>query len=188
MISDAETAAKSYADGLAGNYDAKGSAAKALTDAKDYTDKEVEEVSATVSGIDERLDTVESKLANVTNVMDFRGAVDAIPTDVSEYQSGDVIVVTDGDDKGKEFVFDDGKFIEFGNVDAQQTAIVELQGRIKTVEDDLNTATTGLKAKVNTNTSAISALDTRVGELEKIDHEHANKKELDLIKTGDVAK
>ena len=34
----AETAAKSYADGLAGNYDSKGSAAHALADAKSYAD------------------------------------------------------------------------------------------------------------------------------------------------------
>ena len=36
----AETAAKAYADGLAGNYDAAGSAAQALVDAKAYTDTE----------------------------------------------------------------------------------------------------------------------------------------------------
>ena len=36
--SAAETYAKNYADGLAGNYDAAGSAAQALTDAKAYTD------------------------------------------------------------------------------------------------------------------------------------------------------
>lgn len=34
----AEAAAKAYADGLAGNYDAKGSAAQALVDAKAYSD------------------------------------------------------------------------------------------------------------------------------------------------------
>jgi hypothetical protein len=37
----AEQNAKDYADGLAGNYDAKGSAAQALIDAKKYTDDEL---------------------------------------------------------------------------------------------------------------------------------------------------
>ena len=37
-IAAAESNAKAYADGLAGNYDAKGSAAQALTDAKAYAD------------------------------------------------------------------------------------------------------------------------------------------------------
>lgn len=40
-ISDALTSAKTYADGLAGNYDTKGSAAQALTDAKTYVDGKV---------------------------------------------------------------------------------------------------------------------------------------------------
>ena len=39
----AESNAKSYADGLAGNYDAKGDAAQALIDAKAYTDGEIAE-------------------------------------------------------------------------------------------------------------------------------------------------
>ena len=39
----AETNAKAYADGLAKNYDAVGSAAQALTDAKAYTDAEIDE-------------------------------------------------------------------------------------------------------------------------------------------------
>lgn len=345
MISDAEAAAKLYADGLAGNYDKKGDAAQALTDAKAYTAQEVGKVSATVSAMDEaykaadnaldgRLDVIEGKLANVTNVMDFRGAVTSLPA-VSGYQNGDVIVVTAGDNKGKEYVLSGGDWIEFGNVDAQQTAIASLQDdvdkleqnaaklaaedtkireefvaadallqtaidgkvaqgdfntlsgrvttlegkpavgitttqisnwdgevgakaaanknasdisalqtslkdggtiyekieavegraailegyfgtsgrvtvaegeidalqtltsdstkgnealatRIKTVEDDLNTATTGLKAKVNANASAISDLDTRIDELEKVDHDHSNKTVLDGITAQNI--
>lgn len=149
MISDAETAAKSYAksyaDGLAGNYDAEGSAAQALTDAKAYTDQEVGKISATVSAMDTaykaadtalsgRLDTVEGKLANVSNVMDFRGAVTELPTEISGYQNGDVIVVTGGDNKGKEYVLSDGAWVEFGNVDAQQTAIASLQEDVDKLE------------------------------------------------------
>lgn len=40
-IADALSSAKTYADGLAGNYDSKGSAAQALTDAKTYVDGKV---------------------------------------------------------------------------------------------------------------------------------------------------
>ena len=147
MISDAEAAAKSYADGLASNYDAEGSAAQALTDAKAYTTQEVGKVSATVSAMDTaykaadtelsgRLDTVEGKLANVSNVMDFRGAVTALPA-VSGYQNGDVIVVTEGDNKGKEYVLSEGAWIEFGNVDAQQAAIAGLQDDVNKLEQSV---------------------------------------------------
>lgn len=41
--SNAKAYAKEYADGLAGNYDAKGDAAQALADAKQYTDDEIAE-------------------------------------------------------------------------------------------------------------------------------------------------
>lgn len=89
--------------------------------------------------LDGRLDTVEAKLANVTNVMDFRGAVTALP-EVADYQNGDVIVVTDGDDKGKEYVLSNGAWVEFGNTDANSSAIAALQGRMDTAESDIDAA------------------------------------------------
>lgn len=46
----AEQNAKDYADGLAGNYDASGSAAQALTDSKAYTDAEIAKID--LSGIE----------------------------------------------------------------------------------------------------------------------------------------
>ena len=54
----AEANAKAYADGLAGNYDAAGTAAQSLTDAKKYTDDEIaawvgdETVSAQIAALD----------------------------------------------------------------------------------------------------------------------------------------
>ena len=42
----AEANAKAYADGLAGNYDAKGAATAAETNAKSYTDAEIDKVKA----------------------------------------------------------------------------------------------------------------------------------------------
>jgi polyhydroxyalkanoate synthesis regulator phasin len=143
-LAGAEERAKAYADGLASNYDTEGSAAQALTDAKAYTNQKVGKVSATVSAMDTaykqadtalsgRLDTVEGKLANVSNVMDFRGAVTELP-EVDGYQNGDVIVVTGGDNKGKEYVLSDGAWVEFGNVDAQQTAIAGLQDDVDKLE------------------------------------------------------
>ena len=48
-LTDAKAYAKEYADGLAGNYDAQGSAAKALTDAKTYTNEQVAIVDGKVA-------------------------------------------------------------------------------------------------------------------------------------------
>ena len=47
----AEGNAKTYADGLAGNYDAKGSATTAETNAKSYTDAEIDKVKAKMTAV-----------------------------------------------------------------------------------------------------------------------------------------
>lgn len=54
----AETRAKAYADGLAGNYEVAGAAAKALKDAQDYAD-------GLDQAMDLRVDAVEAKLKDV---------------------------------------------------------------------------------------------------------------------------
>ena len=55
LISDSDAAAlasaKEYADGLASNYDAAGSATTALNSAKSYTDGEIAKVDGTVAGV-----------------------------------------------------------------------------------------------------------------------------------------
>jgi hypothetical protein len=91
---------------------------------------------------------------------------------------------------------------------AAQSDLEALTGRVGTVESDLNTASTGLKARMTQAEADIEALEGYVGgknvseqitdvtnpltervvELEKVDHSHANAAELDLIASGDKAK
>jgi uncharacterized coiled-coil protein SlyX len=114
------------------------------------------------AALDNRITTVEGKLADVTNVMDFRGAVEALPTTTEGYQDGDVIVVTQGDHAGREFVLSNGAFVEFGYADGNTTAITGLLGRMSTAEGDidkLETAVAGLNA-------ADTAMDQRIITLE----------------------
>lgn len=81
-----------------------------------------------------------------------------------------------------------------------------LAGRVTTVENDLNTATTGLKAKMTSAEGRLDALEgltggekvadaiedavnplaERIVELEKVDHDHSNKTVLDGIKDTDI--
>ena len=78
------------------------------------------------------------------------------------------------------------------------TNYTELDGRLDSVEGILGTpaegetAATGLVKKVDDIDAAYKAADNAIDErlvaLEAIDHDHANKAELDLIQTGDVAK
>jgi hypothetical protein len=64
---NAKSYAKSYADGLASNYDANGAAATALTDAKSYANGLNTAMDARVDVIEETLPETERRLANVEN-------------------------------------------------------------------------------------------------------------------------
>lgn len=90
---------------------------------------------------------------------------------------------------------------------AAQSDLEGLAGRVTTVENDLNTETTGLKARMTAAETDIGALETKVGdkavseqitdvtnplaerivELEKVDHDHSNKTVLDGISAEKVA-
>ena len=91
---------------------------------------------------------------------------------------------------------------------AAQDDLEALDERVEAIETEHNAETTGLKARLSAAETDIGALKTKVGdkavseqitditnplaervvELEKVDHDHANKDELDLIASGDKAK
>ena len=94
------------------------------------------------NALDSRLDTVEAKLTNVSNVMDFVGAKTALPAEGSN-QSGDVVVITAGDNAGKEFVYDDSretgkKWVEFGSTSATDSAVADLKSRMEAAETGIS--------------------------------------------------
>ena len=90
---------------------------------------------------------------------------------------------------------------------AAQADLEALDDRVEAVETELNTETTGLKARMTAAEADIDALETKVGDktvaeqisavtnplaervvaLEAVDHEHANKTVLDGIEAADVA-
>ncbi len=172
--SAAETAAKNYADSQDSALHTAitseiGSAktelegkissgdATTLASAKTYAEEKVAAEAelriAADNALDGRLDTVEAKLNNVSNVMDFVGAADALPEEGSNH-SGDVIVITAGDNAGKEFVYDDSreagkKWVEFGSTSATDAAVAELKDRMDAAEED-----------IGENASAITTLGT----------------------------
>ena len=161
---------KSYADGKASAAQSAAeatAAADAAAKVKALEDGKVAQNAAAISAMDTaykaadealdgRLGAVEGKLANVTNVMDFRGAVSALPANTTGYQDGDVIVVTAGDNAGKEYVVSNGAFVEFGNTDANSAAISALQGRMTTAEGDID--------KLETRAGNLEAADTAIGQ------------------------
>ena len=106
--------AKDYADGLADNYDAKGSASQALADAKKYTDDEIDALETSLSGTSTNLtelttrvttaegeiDTLQGTVGNaesglVKGVADNAGAITALETTVGDESAGLVKDVAD---------------------------------------------------------------------------------------------
>lgn len=158
---------------------AKADAAANLASARQALEGEINKVDNRVAAeesarasadeaLGNRLATVEGKLADVSNVMDFRGAVDALPA-VSGYQNGDVVVVTKGDNAGKEFVLSDNTWVEFGSTSATDAAVAELDGRVDALETFKNTTVPGtyatianLSAEESARTQADTALGSRI--------------------------
>ena len=166
-----------------------------LAAAKKYTDEQVAAEAelriAADNALDDRLDTVEAKLTNVSNVMDFVGAAEALPAEGSN-QNGDVIVITAGDDAGKEFVYDDSreagkKWVEFGSTSATDAAIAALQERMDAAEEDIDQAQADVLA-LGTNKMDKSAFTTweQGFEADKTAHENDHAKKQTEI-TADIA-
>lgn len=143
--------------------------------------------------LQEALDALEKAIGNVTNIMNFRGAV-ASKDDITDPVEGDVICVTSGEDAGKEFVYSDGEWEEFGSVTAQDTAISALKTRMDSAEaaiakkaeqTDLDKEVAAREAAVKTvsdtvtaNKTAfdehVAAYNTKVEALEAADTTNAN--------------
>lgn len=89
--------------------------------------------------INTAIEDLKKAIGNMSNIMNFRGAVASKAT-ITDPVEGDVIAVTDGDDAGKEFVYSDGDWIEFGSVTAQDSAIKALQNRATSLESRMDAA------------------------------------------------
>lgn len=107
--------------------------------------KEVSDRTEADKAINTAIDNLTEAIGSMTNIMNFRGAVES-KTAITGPVEGDVIAVTAGDDAGKEFVYSGGEWIEFGSVTAQDSAIKALQDRAASLETKMTTA----EGKLNT--------------------------------------
>ena len=85
------------------------------------------------------INDLKTAIGNMSNIMNFRGAVES-QTAITDPVVGDVIAVTAGEHAGKEFVYSDGKWVEFGSVTAQDAAIKALQDRATSLETKMAAA------------------------------------------------
>lgn len=107
------------------------------------------------TALDGRVATLEGTITGLSGAMHFKGVKTEIPSDVSGYADGDVIIVGD-----KEYVFNNGSFVEFGDVSAEGDRIAALEGIVgKEAEGD--NAATGLVKAVGDNAAAIATEKAR---------------------------
>lgn len=120
-ITDAQTAAdgaQSYAEGVAGDL---ANEVKAREDAD--------------SALDGRIASLEGTIVGLSGAMHFEGVKNEVPTDVTGYEQGDVIIVGN-----KEYVLNGDAFVEFGDASVNAEAITALTGRVDTAEGKITAA------------------------------------------------
>ena len=106
----------------------------------------------------ERIVALEGQITGLTGAMHFKGVENAIPEGeeaLAGYVDGDVILVGE-----KEYVFNDGAFVEFGDVSAEGERIAALEGLVGKEAEGENAAT-GLIKGVADNAAAIVAEKAR---------------------------
>ena len=67
------------------------------------------------------------EIGNITNVMNFRGAFAKL-SDVENPEIGDVVVITDGDDSGKEFVYSAPPYVVCETAGSDQYKVIQIDG------------------------------------------------------------
>ena len=151
-ITDAQTAAdgaQEYAEGVAGDL---------ATEVTNRTNAD--------NALDERITELEGTIVGLSGAMHFEGVKEAVPSDVSGYEQGDVIIVGN-----KEYVLNGDKFVEFGDASVNAEAITQLTGRVDIIDGNVTQAQTdigelqvGILTKVEQ-----TALDEAVAALEEVD-------------------
>lgn len=119
---------------------------------------------------DDRLKVIEKQIHALGNIMQFAGAVDTIPADISGYQDGDVIVEISS---GKEYVLSNGVWVELGDTSAELEAIQRLQAIVgdpgtieKTHETRLDLLETNLAEESDAREEADKAINDTLDSLQ----------------------
>lgn len=119
--------------------------------------------------LDGRVQVLEAKVENVSNVMDFVGSFTELPS-VNDYQNGDVCVVGN-----KEYIlWEDPKtkvktWIEFGDTTEEAAVILKLQNIVGDPESTNNSTTShesrldALDSLTNSHTSSLNELSAAIG-------------------------
>ena len=76
--------------------------------------------------------TLTEKVDSIANVIDFKGVLESIPSDNSEYKNGDVIIVNT-----EEYVFNGEEWVSYGNASATGAQITALSNDIASLNNKI---------------------------------------------------
>lgn len=76
--------------------------------------------------------TLTKKVDSIANVIDFKGVLESIPSDNSEYKNGDVIIVNT-----EEYVFNGEEWVNYGNASATGAQITALSNDIASLNNKI---------------------------------------------------
>ncbi len=168
---NAKTYAKNYADGkdaaiveaktagdnaqIAAN-EAKQSASKVATDlATEITNRTNADASH-----DSRLSELENTITGLSGAMHFRGVITTDPTTItSGYSNGDTVIYGN-----KEFVFNNGKFVELGDATENANAISNLTTEVNKKVNNSDLATVAKSGKYS-DLSGTPTIPTKTSQL-----------------------
>lgn len=149
-------------------------------------------VALTDGAVKDNADAIASlteQVGNLSNIMNFVGAKDEVPSDNTDYAVGDVIIVG-----GQEYVFDGSAWQAFGDASINGALISALDKRVEANESAIaaiNHEETGILALAKTYTnSAIAAIpvaSTSLLGLVKYDGKTINKNENDQLYVAEVS-
>ena len=126
---------------------------------KDNADAIVALTDGAVKDNTDAIASLTEQVGNLSNIMNFVGAKDAVPEDNTGYESGDVIIVG-----GQEYVFDGSAWQAFGDASINGALISALDKRVEANETAIaaiNHEETGILALAKTYTNnAIAAIPT----------------------------
>ena len=124
----------------------------------------------------ERIEALEGTIVGLSGAMHFEGVKDAIPEDVTGYEAGDVIIVGN-----KEYVFNDGAFVEFGDASVNAEAITALTNRVDTAEADVEALETLHATDKAELVAADEAMAADIAALKEVQHVEITEEQIDAL-------
>lgn len=121
-----------------------------------------------------RIATLEGQIVGISGAMHFKGVIEgnALPETTEGYANGDVVIFGN-----KEYVVNNGAFVEFGDVSAQAEAITALTGRMDSAEGRLDTAEGDIESLEGAVAKKVeqSVYDAKISTLEATDADYKTR-------------